>query len=108
MDHEPVAVPAHTPAAGGGLHTHATARAAGGRRRAAEAHRASRTRLPLRDPEHFTEVRLDRPLVGGDAMAPRPNGSLVVSTTGLGPRARTRSRRSGRVTVGHRRTRCFV
>src|SRR6266545_2815680 len=103
MDHEPVAVPAHTPAAGGGLHTHATARAAGGRRRAychrdrrlpparhrlkrrppaasfsrlyassgrrraAEAHRASRTRLPLRDPEHFTEVRLDRPLVGGDA-----------------------------------------
>jgi sugar lactone lactonase YvrE len=41
-------------------------------------------RIPLRDPSHFTEVRLDRPLVGGDGMALRPDGALVVSTNTLG------------------------
>jgi sugar lactone lactonase YvrE len=41
-------------------------------------------RIPLCDPVHFTEVALDRPLVGGDGMALRPDGSLVVSTNTLG------------------------
>jgi sugar lactone lactonase YvrE len=41
-------------------------------------------RIPLRDPSRITEVRLDRPLIGGDGMALRPDGTLVVVTNKLG------------------------
>ena len=41
-------------------------------------------RVPLRDPSAFTTVQLERPLVGGDGMALRPDGALVVVTNSLG------------------------
>ncbi|MFL6076772.1 MAG: SMP-30/gluconolactonase/LRE family protein [Mycobacteriales bacterium] len=41
-------------------------------------------RVPLRDPAAFTPVQLERPLVGGDGMALRPDGDLVVVTNSLG------------------------
>ena len=37
----------------------------------------------VRHPERFTEVTLDRPLVGGDGITLRPDGALVVSTNKL-------------------------
>ena len=40
-------------------------------------------RVPVRHPERFTEVTLDRPLVGGDGITLRPDGALVVSTNKL-------------------------
>src|SRR5256886_14450127 len=41
-------------------------------------------RVPLCDPSNFSEVRLDRPLVGGDGMALRRDGALAVSTNSIG------------------------
>lgn len=41
-------------------------------------------RIPTRGQPTITEVRLDRPLLGGDGMALRHNGDLVVVTNDLG------------------------
>ncbi|GGN23428.1 gluconolaconase [Lentzea pudingi] len=41
-------------------------------------------RISLRDPVSIVEVRLDQPLVGGDGMLLRPDGTLVVATNALG------------------------
>ncbi|MFB9906649.1 SMP-30/gluconolactonase/LRE family protein [Allokutzneria oryzae] len=41
-------------------------------------------RIPLDDPSRITEVRLDRPLVGGDGLDLRPDGTLAVVTNAFG------------------------
>jgi sugar lactone lactonase YvrE len=41
-------------------------------------------RVPLRDPAAFAPVQLGSPLLGGDGMALRPDGDLVVVTNSLG------------------------
>lgn len=43
-------------------------------------------RIPLSRPDRLEEVRLDRPLVGGDGLALRPDGSLLVASNALGQR----------------------
>lgn len=43
-------------------------------------------RISLRDPRRIDEVRLSAPLVGGDGVALRPDGSLVVVANALGQR----------------------
>lgn len=41
-------------------------------------------RIPLSHPDRFKEVRLDEPLIGGDGLALRPDGSLLVVSNALG------------------------
>ncbi|MCP3799448.1 SMP-30/gluconolactonase/LRE family protein [Allokutzneria sp. A3M-2-11 16] len=41
-------------------------------------------RIPLDDPRRITEVRLDRPLAGGDGLDLRPDGTLAVVTNAFG------------------------
>jgi sugar lactone lactonase YvrE len=37
-------------------------------------------KIPIRDPESVTKVKLDRPVAGADGMVQRPNGDLVAVT----------------------------
>ncbi|MCA1655466.1 MAG: hypothetical protein LC635_03250, partial [Pseudonocardiaceae bacterium] len=43
-------------------------------------------RIPLRDPANIQQVQLDQPLVGGDGLALRLDGTLVVVSNALGQR----------------------